>query len=162
MYHIYNISVFCSSWKFPFFSGNHNQHNQLSHLTCNWAPFNSIIKLESPQHRNGTQVLHIAGRFFTVWATREAPYLVYSVLYKLCAAILFHSHLYFHLNCSDNVLIGCSFIFLSLSFILCQGDLPKAVIPCLKSSSELSITDPMTSNIFSIDMKHIIITIIIC
>ena len=28
----------------------------------------------SSQPRDGTQVSHIAGRFFTVWATREAPW----------------------------------------------------------------------------------------
>ena len=31
-----------------------------------------------------TQVSHIVGRFFTSWATREAPYLALAELYLLC------------------------------------------------------------------------------
>ena len=38
-----------------------------------WVTF--PFSKESSQPRDQTQVSHIVGRFFTSWATREAPYL---------------------------------------------------------------------------------------
>ena len=55
----------------------------------------------SSQPRGWTQVSHIAGRFFTLWATREAPYfhlntliLFYSWFQKICGNS--SSHLLIH------------------------------------------------------------------
>ena len=39
---------------------------------------------ESSKPRDQTQVSHIAGRFFTIWATREAPCSSQQVKYKWC------------------------------------------------------------------------------
>ena len=45
-------------------------HGILKARTLEWVA--SPFAKESSQPRNGTQVSHIAGRFFTIWATKEA------------------------------------------------------------------------------------------
>ena len=51
------------------------------------------LSRRSPQPRDRTQVSHIAGRFFTVWATREAPkaaLLFLKYFYYFRVTILYH------------------------------------------------------------------------
>ena len=83
-----------SGWPFPFpgdLSNSGLPHcrqilYQLSHQgsprTLEWVayPFSS----RSCWPRNQTRVSCVAGKFFTSWATREAPYLALVELYLLC------------------------------------------------------------------------------
>ena len=46
-------------------------HGNLQARVLEWAAF--PFSRGSSQPRDGTQVSHIAGGFFTSWATREAP-----------------------------------------------------------------------------------------
>ena len=47
-----------------------------------------------PQPRNWTQVSHIIGRHFTVWATREAKVLIAQLCPTLCDPMDYTAHLY--------------------------------------------------------------------
>ena len=57
----------------------------------------------SSQHRDRTQVFHIAGRFFTSWATRGAPIYIYISKYidiYISIHMYTHTHTYIYIHTS--------------------------------------------------------------
>ena len=74
----------------------------------------------SSQPRDWTQVSHIAGGFFAIWATREAPTnIIYSVIYTYI-----FSYIYIYIQLYIHIFISSSFLHRSLqdsecSFLCC-------------------------------------------
>ena len=73
-------------------------HGILQARTLEWVAF--PFSRESSQPRDWTQVSHIAGGFFTSWATREAPKAIYLFLktvwcvYTCMRIHIIHTHIF--------------------------------------------------------------------
>ena len=74
---------------------------------CSGLPFHSR---GSSWPRGWTRISHISGRFFTTWATREAPYICVCVCVCVCVYnfqrsrighIYIHTHVYVHIYIYD-------------------------------------------------------------
>ena len=76
-------------WNFSFNISPSNEYSGLISCRINWFSRQECwsglkISRGSSQPRDQTPVSHIAGRFFTVWATREAPKLLLVCYYLTC------------------------------------------------------------------------------
>ena len=80
------------------------------------------IVILSSQPRDGTQVSHIAGRFFTLWATREAQisYFPFQFLSFLEASIVIIEILSYETHKGDSFHFIYLFIFISWRLITLQ------------------------------------------
>ena len=80
-------------WNFSFNISPSNEYSGLISCRIDWfsrQEYWSGLKISrgSSQPRDQTPVSHIAGRFFTIWATREAPKLLLVCYYLICLFFL--------------------------------------------------------------------------
>ena len=65
---------------------DYSVHEILQARILEWVAFPFFR--ETPQPRDWTQVSHIAGRFFTSWATREAQHIINQLYFNKNQSIL--------------------------------------------------------------------------
>ena len=90
-------------WNFSFNINPSNEYSGLISCRIDWfsrQEYWSGLKISrgSSQPRDQTPVSHIAGRFFTIWATREAPKLLLVCYYLICLFFFFNEDHFKSLN----------------------------------------------------------------
>ena len=127
-------------------------HGILQARILEWVAF--PFSRGSSQPRDQTQVSHIAGGFFTSWATREAQSYVYYDFGVIISLVLIFPKCWDHTLCNFlRLLIWLSNVHLSFLHVFSWSD-----TSCLLVLNNIPLSECTTVYLFIIFLKDILVT----